>query len=340
MSSHCPDRQNEVAVTPSTARHRTNIIAAICTPLNVDQSLHVEALEMHIDDQARAGFRGLLVGGTMGLMQLLADETYRQLVRQAVRIAAGRFEVLVGVGDASFARTRERVAFVQQLDIDGVVVITPSFLKFNRAELLQYYRLIAGFSKKPVYLYDLPSVTGVKLDFDLVLELADHPNIAGIKCSVPWEWTRQLVDVAPARLRVIPAQPYLLDQLIRLGVRDNLDGIYGLVPELTAAIVVAAEREAWAEAARLQAELADFGRLLAPYGLFPAATAILNARGIPGSVAPAPIQPLTDARRVQLLAEPALTRQLDRARRAPDRPSQCASAPDACAGQPPIAVVD
>ena len=64
-------------VTQSTKRFRTNIIAAICTPLHDDQSLQVKALEMHIDDQARAGFGGLLVGGTMGLMQLLADETYR-----------------------------------------------------------------------------------------------------------------------------------------------------------------------------------------------------------------------------------------------------------------------
>jgi len=38
----------------------------------------------------------------MGLMQLLDDETYRELVHHSVRLARGHGEILVGVGDTSF----------------------------------------------------------------------------------------------------------------------------------------------------------------------------------------------------------------------------------------------
>lgn len=291
-------------------RHSTHIICAICTPLNDDQSLCVPGLAAHIEDQASAGFGGLLVGGTMGLMQLLSDSTYRDLIRNAIDLGKGRFEMLIGVGDTSFARTRDRIEFAHKLPIDGVVIVTPSFWKYSRADLLCYFRSLADFSRKPVYLYDLPTLTGVKLDADLVLELAAHPNIAGVKCSIPWEQTRPLIDAAPRGFRIIPAQPCILDQLVRLGIKDNLDGIYGLVPELTAAILIAAENGRWEQAAHLQADMAALSKVLGTYGVFPAATAILNARGIPGSVAPAPMQPLSAERRDQLLREPVLVRHI------------------------------
>jgi len=36
---------------------------------------------------------------------------------------------MVGVGDTSFVRTRDRIAFAQQFDVDGLVVLTPGLLK-------------------------------------------------------------------------------------------------------------------------------------------------------------------------------------------------------------------
>ena len=50
---------------------KTRFLSAICTPLDEDDSLDVVGLEAHIDDQFTAGIAGLLVGGSMGLMQLL-----------------------------------------------------------------------------------------------------------------------------------------------------------------------------------------------------------------------------------------------------------------------------
>ena len=85
------------------------LIAAVGTPLTSDESLHVEGLDAHLDDQWRHGMTGCLIGGTMGTLQLLTEQTYRDLVTHGVRLAARRGEVLIGVGDAGFARTRDRI---------------------------------------------------------------------------------------------------------------------------------------------------------------------------------------------------------------------------------------
>jgi len=288
------------------------LISAICTPLDDQGRLHAEGLRLHLDDQWQHGIDGVLIGGTMGLLQLLADTTWQTLVHQAAAWSRGRGEVLVGVGDCSFDRTRDRVQAIDTLPIDGVVVLAPYFLAFSQDELAGYFEALADVSRRPVYLYDLPGRTGVKLETPLVCRLARHPNIRGIKVSDDWSATRELArglaeSNAPESFRVIPAQALLVDVLAREGIAANLDGIFSLAPAWTRSIVDAVTAGDQAAAADRQRRLARlFEAVRHPFPLFPACTAVLNARGIPGTVAPRPLQPLPAADREQLLNQPVL----------------------------------
>lgn len=301
MSSTTTDIQRQPS--PSASRN-TGLISAICTPLDESEQLCREGLEAHIADQWASGISGLLVAGTMGLMQLLRDETYRSLIQHAVAFTAGKGEILVGVGDTSYGRTRDRIAIAQEHDVDGLVVVTPYLLKFSQADMIDYYRALANYASKPIYIYLLPALTGVWLEPATVLTLAQHPNIRGIKCSVPIDWTRQLIDRASADFRIIPAQPHLVDAVLRMGMKENLDGIFAVFPKLSASIALAAHAGRWDEAARYQQQLSGMLQLLTTkYALFPSVTVLLNERGIKGSVAPRPLQPLSAQDREGLLAE-------------------------------------
>jgi 4-hydroxy-tetrahydrodipicolinate synthase len=283
----------------------THLITAICTPLNDDGSLHIDGLAAHLDDQWRHGIAGVLVGGTMGLMQLLDDETYRELVRHSVRLAHGRGEILVGVGDASFTRTLTRIRYAEQFDIDGVVVLSPYFYQLGQADLIAYFEGLADQSEKPLFLYDLPGRTKTTIELDTVLRLAKHQNIQGIKCSGEYTATRRLMDRVGDTFRVVPAQPTIVDMLVRCGVRENLDGIFGILPGLSVGIAEAAEQGDYALAAQRQCDLTEFLHLVVgKYPLFPACSAVLNARGIPGRVHPAPIKSLDPDQAAKLLDEP------------------------------------
>ncbi len=288
----------------------TRFISAILTPLKPDDSLRSEGLQRHVDQQWTAGINGILVGGTMGLMQLLPNNTYRDLVSNAVKFTAGRGEVMVGVGDTSFVRTRDRIEFVQRLNIDGVVVVTPYLIKFTEDQLLDYFRALADYSKKPLFLYNLPQLTGVDLTFELIVKLAEHPNIRGIKCSNEYPLTRLVADEIGDRFRVIVAQPHCVDVLARSGVEEHLDGIFAVAPRWTVGIGEAVDRQDGETAKKYQRQLSGLLRIVVGrYRLFAAVTAILNAMGIPGKMAPAPIGPLSDADRERLLGEP-IVRQL------------------------------
>lgn len=121
---------------PARSRGASNLISAIGTPLTESEGLHETGLVAQLEDQWVCGIDGVLVAGTMGLLQLVRDETYVALARRSVELSAGRGEVLVGAGDCSYARTRQRIEFLNGLAIDGVVVLTPYFLRFSQVELI------------------------------------------------------------------------------------------------------------------------------------------------------------------------------------------------------------
>src|SRR5436305_15239817 len=122
---------------------RFSLITAIGTPLDENEDIHIKGLEAEIEDQWSNGITGVLVAGTMGTMQLLSDAAYHQLIDHSIRCSKGCGEVLVGVGDASYARTLQRIAALNKKDVDGAVVLSPYLLKFSQAELVDYFNALA-----------------------------------------------------------------------------------------------------------------------------------------------------------------------------------------------------
>jgi 4-hydroxy-tetrahydrodipicolinate synthase len=286
-------------------------ISAIGTPLDGVESLHGEGLQCHLNDQWSAGIDGVLVGGTMGLMQLLTEKTYLNLVERSVELCAGRGEIMIGVGDAALARTLERVRLLNRWKVAGVVVLCPYLWKFTQHELIRYFSALGDASRNPVYLYDLPVLTGTKLELETVLTLTNHPNIRGIKCSCDFAWTRQLIDLAPSDFEIIVAQADLIDVLLQQGVRRQLDGVFAVAPMWIREIRSAGESRDWSRAAAYQQRMSALLRVMKRYGVFQAFTTIVNARGIPGNFAPAPLQPLQEEQREALLHESIVQELLD-----------------------------
>lgn len=274
-----------------TAPLKPTFFTAIVTPLHEDDTLDTALLERLIADQFDAGIDGLLIAGSMGMMQQLTDQTYRRLVTRALEYGKGRGELLVGAGDTSLARTQERLAFLNTLPVDGVVVLAPYIWGFDQDELLGYYRALADAARAPLFLYDLPQTTHSKIELATALKLAEHPNIAGIKCSDEPSYARQLRDLAPEGFRVIMAAPLLIDTFLRQGIREHLDGIYCLCPRQIVALGKAALAGDWQRVEGLQRQLNGLMRLIRAYPTWHSISVLLHEVGLPGRFSPHPHRP-------------------------------------------------
>ncbi|AQQ70493.1 4-hydroxy-tetrahydrodipicolinate synthase [Limihaloglobus sulfuriphilus] len=279
----------------------TRLYSAICTPLTEEETLHKDGFKEHIDQQFNNGIYGVLICGTMGNMQLLKDEVYRDAVKYGTEFSAQKGEVFIGVGDASYSRTLARIEFAQQFDVDGLVVLCPYLVKYSQDELVDYFSALADASSKPVYLYDLPVLAGMKISHDTVLKLSKHPNIHGAKCSDIWEDTRILMGKVNSDFRIIPAQPFLVDHLVRMGVSDNLDGVYSICPEYISLLADTAASGNVEKASQMQSRLSSFlMNMRNNFPLHDAFSAILNRRAVQGQIALRPMKRMIERQREEL----------------------------------------
>jgi 4-hydroxy-2-oxoglutarate aldolase len=66
---------------------------------------------------------------------------------------------------------------------EAVLVVPPHYYRSSMTEsvLLRHYQTVADASDVPVILYHVPKFAPVTFSLGLILDLARHPNIAGIK---------------------------------------------------------------------------------------------------------------------------------------------------------------
>lgn len=183
------------------------IFPPICTPFLGDGEFSPHKLRANVEKWNRTGLAGFVATGSTGESVFLTNEEKLRLW-EALREAAGPGKLLIaGTGAESVRETVEMSNKAAGMGYAVALVRTPHYFKsqMNRPESqLTYFRAVADQSKIPVVLYNFPQVTGVDVPADLVIQLAEHPNIIGIKeSSGNIEKVAQMVDRAPESFQVL-----------------------------------------------------------------------------------------------------------------------------------------
>ena len=116
---------------------------------------------------------------------MLSDEERREVLREARQAAANNKVLIAGTGAESVIETLKLTEFAASLSYDAALVRTPHFYKpiLHPANILTFYRTVADRSPIPVLIYNVPVFTGYDIPVEIVAELAEHPNIIGMKES-------------------------------------------------------------------------------------------------------------------------------------------------------------
>jgi dihydrodipicolinate synthase/N-acetylneuraminate lyase len=162
------------------------IFPPITTPFYPDGSLYFKKLEYNVDRYSRAPVAGLVVLGSTGEAILLSDHERRDVLKCARQAAAPDQVLLAGTGIESASETLRLTEYAAGLGYDIAMVRTPHYYKaqINRPEnMLAFYRFVADRSPLPVVIYNFPQATAYDIPAEVVIALAEHPNVAGIKES-------------------------------------------------------------------------------------------------------------------------------------------------------------
>ena len=161
------------------------IFPAVTTPFYPDGSLYLRKLEHNVERYSRTPAAGMVILGSTGEHVLLDDAESREALRTAALASAPEKVLLAGVGLGSAIATLRMAEFAAEVGYDAVLVRTPNYYApyMTPLAMLTYFRAVADHSPIPVLLYSIPKFTHYDLPVELIAELAQHPNILGLKDS-------------------------------------------------------------------------------------------------------------------------------------------------------------
>jgi 4-hydroxy-2-oxoglutarate aldolase len=161
------------------------IFPPITTPFYPDGNVYFKKLESNVERYSRTPCAGIVVLGTTGEAILLSDQERRDVLKSAREAAAPNKVLIAGTGIESAIETLRLTEYAAELGYDVAMVRTPHYYKkqMTAASMLAFYRTVADRSPLPVMVYNIPQATGYDIPAELVIELAEHPNLIGIKES-------------------------------------------------------------------------------------------------------------------------------------------------------------
>lgn len=161
------------------------IFAAVPTPFYPDERIYFRKLEANIARYSRSLLSGMLLLGSTGEAVALDESESREVLRIAAEAAAPEKVLIAGVGHESVKTTVDLAESAAKFRYDAVLVRTPTYYssQMSSAAVLHYFRNVADRSPLPVMLYNIPRCAPYDIPIELIAELAQHPNIIGIKDS-------------------------------------------------------------------------------------------------------------------------------------------------------------
>jgi len=161
------------------------IFPPITTPFYPDGNVYFKKLEHNVERYSRTPVAGIVVLGSTGEAIMLSDRERRDVLKAAREAAAPNKVLVAGTGVESAMETLRLTEYAAELGYDVAMVRTPHYYKkqMQPANILAFYRMVADRSPLPVIIYNFPQATGYDIPAELVIELAEHPNLIGIKES-------------------------------------------------------------------------------------------------------------------------------------------------------------
>ena len=156
------------------------IATALITP-TTPEGVDYDRFGRVIDWQIEQGINALVICGTSGEASTLSDPEHRAAIEYACERVNHRVPVIAGTGSNETDYAVELTKSACASGADGVLVVTPYYNKTTQNGLVKMYETIADASTVPVILYNVPSRTGININPETYVKLAEHPMIGAIK---------------------------------------------------------------------------------------------------------------------------------------------------------------
>jgi len=251
----------------------SGIYPPIPTPFDATGAIAHDRLAENIARWCATPVAGLVVLGTNGEFVHLSEQEKLEVLRSARQAIPHDRLFIAGTGCESTRSTLQLTEQAAAIGADLAVVITPSYFKsrMDAAAMRRHFLQVAEHSPLPITIYNMPANTGVDLAAETVIELAQHPNIVGIKdSSGNLVKLGEIIRGAPPHFEVLAGSASFLYAAMLLGAVGAVAALANIAPEQCCQLYHLAREGRHEEARQLQLKL------------IPSNTAVTSRWGVPG----------------------------------------------------------
>ena len=158
------------------------LVTAMVTPFAADGSLDLDTaadLATYLVDDQRND--ALVINGTTGESPTTSDDEKLRLLQTVISAVGDRAQVIAGVGTFDTAHTIHLARQAAGAGADGLLIVTPYYSRPPQDALAAHFLAVADATEVPVILYDIPHRTGVPIETETLLRVAEHPRIVAVK---------------------------------------------------------------------------------------------------------------------------------------------------------------
>jgi 4-hydroxy-tetrahydrodipicolinate synthase len=158
------------------------MLTAMITPFNADGSLDLDGaqeLATHLVDNLKHD--GLVVNGTTGESSTKTDAEDLALLTVVLESVGDRATVVAGVGTNDTAHSIQSARAASAAGAHALMASSPYYNRPPQAGIIEHFRAIADSTDLPLMTYDIPRRTGVAIETETLVRLAEHPRIIANK---------------------------------------------------------------------------------------------------------------------------------------------------------------
>lgn len=206
---------------------------ALVTPFTKDLEVDYVGLENLVKHVIKGGVDYLVVLGTTGETVTLTNEEKQKVLAKVKEVNAGQLPIVLGHGGNN---TKSLIESLKTLDLEGISTILSVVPPYNRPSqegLYQHYKAFAEACPLPFILYNVPGRTGVNLEVETTLRLANEfDNIVGVKeASGKLDQIMQILRFAPKGFQVISGDDGITVPLISVGAHGLISVVANAFPK-------------------------------------------------------------------------------------------------------------
>lgn len=233
----------------------TGACTALVTPF-LNGKVNYPMLEQLLKRQIDAGIEAVVICGTTGESPTLSDVEKLTMFRRAKDYAGNQCTIIAGTGSNSTEHAIALSKAAEEVGADALLIVSPYYNKATPDGLYTHYSAIAGAVHTPIIVYNVPSRTGVDIPVEVYRDLAQIPNIAGVKeASTDITKIAKIKAACPPDFAVWSGNDDQVVPVMSLGGLGVISVVSNVAPVETQAMAQAALAGDFDTAAALQIEL-------------------------------------------------------------------------------------